>query len=291
MHRLKLQVSYTTVKNTEKEDVKFKSYQAEFSEIGQVQKEETFDQTEKTIEAHEYVYSEDGLLVEELKKPGINQVVHYKYEYDEFGRITRKTRNLADKVLAETTFTLDGLQETEVTTGPSGLMISKIARIFDEDGKLIELIEYQEEGNPLYTQKFSYDLDENLTMAEYFDENNELMELHIRDFDEEGRVVRFEKQNQEGHILQQEYYTYAELGMLTELKKLKERIEYTYNEFGLEEKIDEYTPENELKRSRTFVYNELGLVAEEIITDVQQNSVVSIENEYEFYPIEELQVS
>ncbi len=291
MQRLKLQVSYTTVQSKDETENTFKSYQAEFSELGQVLKEESFDQTGKVIEAHEYVYSEDGLLVEEKKKPGISQSIHYCYEYDEFGRMTRKTRHLEDKVLAETISTLEGLRETEITTGPSGLTISKIDRVFDEEGKLIELIEYQENNTPLFTQKFSYDLDGNLTMAEYFDEKNELMELHIRDFDEEGRVIRFEKQNEEGHILQQELYTYAKLGMLSELKTLQERIEYFYTDLGLEEKIKEFDLENKPKRTRDFTYNELGLVETETISDAQLGSVTLTKNDYEFFKIEELEIS
>lgn len=288
MHKLKLQVSYTTVQNKEEADKTFKSYEAEFSELGQVIREESFDMTDKSVESHSYSYDEEGFLIEERKNPGIGQAIHYKYKYDVFGRMVKKTRELDDKVIAETNSDLEDLTEIELTTGPSGLIISKIKRVFDEDGKLIELIEYHEDDQPLYTQKFSYDLDGNLTMAEYFDEQDELMELHIRDFDEEGRVVRFEKQNNEGHILQQELYLYAELGMLEELKKLTESIKYSYNEFGLEEKIQELDENGKLKRTREFSYNELGLIESETIFDANSGSATTVRNDYEFYAAEKV---
>lgn len=207
----------------------------EYDNNGNLIKSSSYTHGEEVHELYEYIYDANNNLIEELCYFDENELAEHKF-------ISWNENNLCttEKVI----YMEDGSENTTYFTyNENNLLIEK--KVMDQDDeleeydtydyendKLVSEKKYDHDKKPVYTKKYNYDADGNMTQYEYsspdeyeyqkleyyYNENgdrektlrynhkNQLIEKNSMQFDDKGNVTELFEENQKSNKITRLYY-------------------------------------------------------------------------------------
>ena len=261
----------------------FESLYREFDEAGNKLLEIQRDGEGQDVQREEYSFDSEGRKTREYKHFIADEMEQtHRWEYDEQGRVAKEINEFVGGFQSVKHFSYEAGQNLVKVTDEEGTPEGKEVQTLDGNGRVVEVVEYDEEDTLKAHLTTEYDEAGHVIRKETRSWDDAFEDEWMYEFDEAGRQTVEKQLNQDGYIILRRTNTYDDAGNLVEYiaedqmrqQKVRRIFEYDeHNQLQAEQAFRNDMPMPDV--SVTFAYEGELMVKETVITPVLET-----QNEY-----------